>query len=386
MLRTTTTTAVSKCPFARLQQQSQRLNPPPQPQYQQQKRLQQQQQRQQHGVVPPIHGKREENEEGTVSALKTSAKAAPNTIPPPLTTAAVAAAVAAADATTTATAAAAVTVALSPWEVWWLTHLDQWYNTSQKLHCPFWRRRLGDSLDHVEQLVQHFVIRRDAWPLLGPPRGWRPPGMDIKAAAAAAARRSTTGGVVVVSSSKQYGVSLQALQQVLIHDWKAATTHKGYYVTGRLTTSIYRNDCIFDGPDPDMPIRGLRKYMGVASHLFDVTKSHATLLSLEQVVLHSDDDDNTDARPRPHLLAHWELQGVLKLPWKPSFPTFRGTTRYYLDQDGLIERHVETWDVSVARAFCHTLWPQLAEQIWSNNKNKNRDNNKNKDLQQQLQQ
>jgi hypothetical protein len=27
---------------------------------------------------------------------------------------------------------------------------------------------------------------------------------------------------------------------------------KGYYVTGRLSKPIYRDDCLFDGPDPDM--------------------------------------------------------------------------------------------------------------------------------------
>jgi hypothetical protein len=335
MLRTTTTTAaMSKCPFARLQQQFQRLSPTPTP-YQEQKR------QHQHGAVSPIHHTRGEKKEGTVSALETIAKATHKTTTE---------VVASAGATAAATATAAVTIALSPWEVWWLTHLDQWYHTSQKIHCPFWRRRLGDSLDQIEPLVQYLIIRRDAWPLLGPPRSWRTP-QD-------AARRAI---------AKQTGVSVQALQQVLYHDWKAATTHKGYYVTGRLTTSIYRNDCIFDGPDPDMPIRGLRKYMGVASHLFDPQKSHATLLSLEQV----QEEENGDAPP-PHLLAHWELQGVLKLPWRPSFPTFRGTTRYYLDADGLIERHVETWDVSVAHAFCHTLWPQLAKQIWKNN-NKNKE-------------
>ena len=57
--------------------------------------------------------------------------------------------------------------------------------------------------------------------------------------------------------------------------------HKGYYITGKLNTTIYRDDCWFDGPDPDMPVRGVRKYLNAASQLFDVSASTAELLSLE---------------------------------------------------------------------------------------------------------
>ena len=35
--------------------------------------------------------------------------------------------------------------------------------------------------------------------------------------------------------------------------------HK-YYVTGKLSAAIYSDDCIFDSPDPDMPVRSLRRF------------------------------------------------------------------------------------------------------------------------------
>ena len=36
-----------------------------------------------------------------------------------------------------------------------------------------------------------------------------------------------------------------------------------------------------------------------------------------------------------------------------------GNTKYHLDSNGLVERHVEQWDVSVLDAFLSTLLPGL---------------------------
>jgi hypothetical protein len=144
-------------------------------------------------------------------------------------------------------------------------------------------------------------------------------------------------------------MALEELKAHVLSDWKAETG-KGYYVTGKLTTAIYRDDCLFLGPDPDMPIRGLRKYVGVAAHLFDYHESSAALKSLAVV-------DDT-------VVAEWRLQGILHLPWRPRLPTFYGRTVYHIDAEGLIHRHEETWNMSVAHAFCHTLLPELAQHIW----------------------
>lgn len=225
-----------------------------------------------------------------------------------------------------------VSATLSPLEAWSLSHLDQWYEESQSVKCPFLRRRWGDLLDSVETVMKHTVIRRQCWPLMGPPQAWRPAGRNKK-------RRSI----------KYKGLSLPQLKAHVLTDWKAATG-KGYYVTGKLTTAVYRDDCLFLGPDPDMPIRGLRKYVGVAAHLFDFDHSCATLKSLDII------DDA--------LVAKWQLQGILRLPWKPHLPTFSGATVYHVDADGLIYQHEESWDMSVAHAFVHTLLPDLAKHIW----------------------
>lgn len=227
---------------------------------------------------------------------------------------------------------ATTTSTLSPLEAWCLTNLDGLYHQSQAMKCPFLRRRYGDILDNVEKIMKLTVIRRQCWSLMGPPQAWRPAGVNKK-----------------LQRIKYKGVSLEDLRTLVLNDWKP-DTGKGYYVTGKLTTACYRDDCFFLGPDPDMPIRGLRKYVGVAAHLFDTDQSRATLHSLQIV--------------NDTLVAEWELKGIIRLPWHPSLPTLSGTTIYHVDSDGLIERHEEFWNISVAYAFCFTLFPDLAKILW----------------------
>jgi hypothetical protein len=190
-------------------------------------------------------------------------------------------------------------------------------------------------------------------------------------------------------NAKQKGLSLEELATILRNDWRADTPHhpnKGYYLTGRLTTAIYRDDCLFLGPDPDLPLRGLRKYLGVAAHLFEYQSSKATLTSLKIVEPkaatttanhHSstdsiDNENDLDISTIPStlataatLVATWELEGVLRLPWKPKLPHLSGQTIYHTDGDGLVACHEEEWfDCSAPRAFCATFLPGLAAHIW----------------------
>lgn len=200
------------------------------------------------------------------------------------------------------------------------------------MKCPFLRRRSGDVLDKVESVMKHTIIRQQCWPLMGPPQAWRPAGYNKR-----------------LRVIKYKGMTLETLKEYVLEDWKA-DTGKGYYVTGKLTTAIYRDDCHFLGPDPDMPIKGLRKYVGVAAHLFDSDQSCATLKSLDIV--------------GDTLVADWKMEGVLRLPWRPHLPSFSGSTVYHFDEEGLIQRHEETWDISSAQAFAKTLWPEGAKHIW----------------------
>lgn len=206
--------------------------------------------------------------------------------------------------------------------------LDDWYTRSISIKCPFFRRRAADTIDGLAEIGQFLLVRHKSL--------YTPPGCRD-----------------VLSTKKNLHLSREELLSTIEHDWKVESD-KGYYITGRLNTTIYRNDCLFSGPDPDMPVRGLRKYLGAASHLFDSQKSNAKLSSIGV-------EDGT-------IVAKWKLEGVLMLPWRPEVPPWTGTTRYHLDEKGLVYHHEETWDKSVLQAFVTTVWPTLGKRIWNGDK------------------
>jgi Uncharacterized conserved protein (DUF2358) len=222
---------------------------------------------------------------------------------------------------------------LSPLEAWCVTHMDVWYNRSLTIKCPFLKRRTADLLDGLDMMMRFLVIRHKSLDLIGPPPGCRSTKM---------------------TQFKRLDTSLDERFDIIRHDWRPSTG-KGYYITGRLNSTIYRDDCLFDGPDPDMPVRGLRKYVNAASNLFDHATSTAELLMMEV-----EETENG----RQVIVAHWRLQGVLHLPWHPKLPQWTGRTRYHFDENGLIYHHEEEWDISVAQAFLETLLPDLARKIW----------------------
>lgn len=250
---------------------------------------------------------------------------------------------------------------LTPLEALCLSRMDQWYAKSQSAKCPFLRRRSGDLLDTVEAVLNHIVVRKECWQT---PQAHRPAGSNKK-----------------LNTIKYKHLTPQQLYQCVLQDWiKGETGHKGYYVTGKLTTAMYRDDCLFLGPDPDMPIHGMRKYAGVASHLFDYDASEAVLTSLNVVpaqelpLVSLRQQEGQQSKTCKNcggqdtcLVAEWTLSGILRLPWRPSLPTFSGQTIYHLDEDGLIVCHEESWDCSVLQAFCHTLLPDLANRVWREN-------------------
>lgn len=116
-----------------------------------------------------------------------------------------------------------------------------------------------------------------------------------------------------------------------------------YYVTGRLTTDLYRDDCLFDGPDPDGHVRGVYKFCDAAAGLFDKRLSRVDLIDIY-------------IRDSCHIVAEWRLQGALMLPWRPYIKPYLGSTVYEFDESGLVSSHVETWQISVYDAFLSVIW------------------------------
>lgn len=276
----------------------------------------------------------------------------------------------AATTATTSTTAIAVPAAgpaedgLNVVEAWCKVHMDVWYGNAMSIRCPFFRRRTADLLDGADMVMRFLVVRHKSLPLMGPPPGWRAATGNINGNGS---RRHPA-----LAPPKRKGLPIDVLAETIRRDWGVGTDwnqqdrlprHKGYYITGRLDSTVYRDDCWFEGPDPDMPVRGLRKYLNAASQLFDTKASTAELLTLNVV-----EDDVGDGSPSSGggstIVATWRLQGVLHLPWRPSLPVWTGRTVYHLDDDHLIYRHEEYWDISVLQAFTQTLFPQLGNRIW----------------------
>jgi len=115
--------------------------------------------------------------------------------------------------------------------------------------CPFFRRRVADVIDNVAMIAQFLVIRHkslfNVMPLELEIPGCRAIGRHVLT--------NPDGSVC-----KYKNLPSDQLCQIIKKDWSVENS-KGYYITGRLNSTIYRDDCLFDGPDPDMPVKGLRK-------------------------------------------------------------------------------------------------------------------------------
>eukprot|EP00521_Asterionellopsis_glacialis_P013545 CAMPEP_0195295546 /NCGR_PEP_ID=MMETSP0707-20130614/17608_1 /TAXON_ID=33640 /ORGANISM="Asterionellopsis glacialis, Strain CCMP134" /LENGTH=315 /DNA_ID=CAMNT_0040356795 /DNA_START=271 /DNA_END=1218 /DNA_ORIENTATION=+ len=223
-----------------------------------------------------------------------------------------------------------------------LTFLDEWYSRSATIKCPFFRRRAGDVIDGIAICAQ--TILQSSHPDLV---SYIPPGCRD---ATKRGSKSDDDTNIEPEKTKTRGLDQAELYSIVLSDWKISN-RKGYYITGRLTSSIYRDDCLFDGPDPDMPVKGVRKFVNAISQLFEYRTSTSKLLSLEW-------------EGPTKLVAHWKLQGVLMLPWRPRFPSYTGKISYHFDEDGLIWLHEDEWDISVPQALLMTVWPYLGERLW----------------------
>jgi Uncharacterized conserved protein (DUF2358) len=192
---------------------------------------------------------------------------------------------------------------------------------SERAHavrCPFWRRRFVDVLDALADTV--------AWALAARHKSLPLPLLPAR----------TLGG------TKRTHLPLEERYAIIEQDFRV----RQYYVTGRLTAELYADDCLFDGPDPDVPVTGLLKYVDATSKLFHRPTSRVDLLSIETV--------GSDK-----VLAYWRLEGALNLPWKPSIKPYTGSTLYSFNADGLVNSHVEEWSISAFDAFASTLLPAI---------------------------
>ncbi|KAL7435355.1 hypothetical protein ACHAXH_005050 [Discostella pseudostelligera] len=279
------------------------------------------------------------------------------------------------------------------------SNLDRLYDKSIRIKCPFFRRRAADLIDNAATVVQFLLIRHKSLPGISDLflNDLSPVSMVATAASSATideeeyqgfSTDNNNGNAVVSShhnlmdvvssppgckplgyhikrhpdgtSQKARHLSISDIAHQIQMDWTGGThgQDKGYYITGKLDSTIYKDDCFFTGPDPDMPVRGLRKYLNAASHLFDPKLSDAALLSISY-------DETGGSKGYGVIEVTWRLGGVIQLPWHPTVEPWTGKTRYHLNEEHLIYLHEETWDISVWRAFLVTLFPDAKNwKIW----------------------
>eukprot|EP00529_Nitzschia_sp_RCC80_P029447 CAMPEP_0113487166 /NCGR_PEP_ID=MMETSP0014_2-20120614/25369_1 /TAXON_ID=2857 /ORGANISM="Nitzschia sp." /LENGTH=334 /DNA_ID=CAMNT_0000380855 /DNA_START=143 /DNA_END=1144 /DNA_ORIENTATION=+ /assembly_acc=CAM_ASM_000159 len=213
------------------------------------------------------------------------------------------------------------THSLNPVEMWCTTNLSHWYRQSLKIKCPFFRRRSTDLLDGLESIMRFLIIRHKSLPLIGPPLAWTATrttdqilskqnsgGISIKSSStlmvdelslmSSGSSAYATASTATTEPIKTMDLSPQTLLDIIRNDWKP-TTSKGYYLTGKLSQSIYRDDCFFEGPDPDMPVRGLHKYLNAASQLFETKSSTAELLNISIIKINKVVEEDEIVRENP---------------------------------------------------------------------------------------
>lgn len=198
------------------------------------------------------------------------------------------------------------------------------HEQAQAVPCPFFRRRFTDTVESAQLVMRWVHARHKSLPI-------EQPAIPLPFA-----------------GDKLEHLALTALADVLREDFG-----RHAYVNGRLTRAVYDDDCLFDGPDPDMPVRGVRKYCLAVSGLFDVRRSECRLLG-EPLV---------DERART-IRCHWRLSGRLRLPWKPEFKPYLGCTTYHIDPNtGLISKALEKWSIHPFIAFLSVVLPRLADRL-----------------------
>lgn len=157
-------------------------------------------------------------------------------------------------------------------------------------------------------------------------------------AAGAASTPSGASDINAASPPKLTGLSPEELADRIRDDF----VRKQYYVTGNLSSELFADDCLFT--DPTIKVTGWKFYTDAVKTLFDADQSKADLISLEVL-------DGGD------LQLKWRLEGVIK-PWPghPSIKPYTGVTRYVQNSDGLISKHLETWDTSIIDVFLSVFW------------------------------
>ena len=125
---------------------------------------------------------------------------------------------------------------LSSKEISFDQKINSLYEQCIKIKCPFFRRRAFDMIESITSVMRFIIINRhksiDSFEFFD------------------------NNILKFENDTKVYNLDMTDISKIIQSDWEGNYNGKGYYITGRLSKYIYKDNCIFDGPDPDMPIKG----------------------------------------------------------------------------------------------------------------------------------
>ena len=144
---------------------------------------------------------------------------------------------------------------------------------------------------------------------------------------------------------KSIGLSLDDLKIRLERDLVfGAKGNGGYFITGDLSTDIFRDDCIFT--DPTNQVASLSQYQKGVRLLFDPKTSVVELI--EPLTIDTE---------RRSLSGTIRSRGMLKLPWHPFITAYESKIIYTIDKDGIVARQDQTWSKGADDALRETFTP-----------------------------
>jgi hypothetical protein len=151
-----------------------------------------------------------------------------------------------------------------------------------------------------------------------------------------------------VFNHKTTGLSLAQIASRLTNDLLNGAHGKGgYFLTGDLSTDLFRDDCVFE--DPTNRVASLSQYQKALTVLFDPERSNIEIVEPLQV----NEFKNT-------ISGRLRSRGYLKLPWNPHISTYETTVTYTVDPEtGLIVRQDQTWSKAASQALRESFTPSL---------------------------
>jgi hypothetical protein len=150
-----------------------------------------------------------------------------------------------------------------------------------------------------------------------------------------------------MTTSKTAGLSLEDLKVRLERDLVVGTKGDGgYFITGDLSTDIFRDNCIFT--DPTNQVSSLSQYQKGVRLLFDPKTSVVELIEPLTIDIE-----------RRCLSGTIRSRGMLQLPWHPFISAYESQIVYTIDDAGLVARQDQTWSKAADVALRETFTPTI---------------------------